>query len=163
LGENVREDIPDQESWQVDLRISEDGEPRIAITAPYLAEYENKDSTYSLLSASKNDPSERVTAYIFDQNGDSSATMTADRLYYYDQERRFDAQGNVRVVTRNGKHLESEQLLWFDADRKVRTPGFVRITTNLEQVQGYQLEADEDLKTYTLKRVTGKREVPASE
>ena len=37
----------------------------------------------------------------------------------------------------------------------VRTPGFVRIRTPKENVQGYNLVADEDLETYTLARVTG--------
>jgi hypothetical protein len=62
---------------------------------------------------------------------------------------------NVIVVTPDEKTLESEHLVWLEDDRKLRTPGFVRITTPNERVQGYNLLADEDLSTYTLARVTG--------
>ncbi len=37
----------------------------------------------------------------------------------------------------------------------MRTPGFVRLTTAAERLQGYNLEANEDLTNYSLKRITG--------
>ncbi len=159
ITSEVQADLPDQESWEANMRVSEDGRQRFDIVAPHLAKFENDDSTYMLLSAAPDDPDVRVVAYIFNSMGDSMATLTADRIYYYDQQRRFEAEGDVVIETMEKKKLESERLVWYDAERKIRTPGFVRITTAEEQVQGYRLEADEDLTTYKLERVTGKREI----
>ncbi len=149
------EGAPDQESWDVRLAVSEDGLPRAHLEAPYLARYERRDSSFSLLQSPPDSLAGRVTAQLFDEAGDSSATVRADRLFYYDRERRFEAQGNVVVVTPEGKRLESEHLAWREDERRVRTPGFVRITTPTERIQGYDLVADENLDNYRIARVTG--------
>jgi hypothetical protein len=73
----------------------------------------------------------------------------------FEDQRRFEATGNVDVVTPEDKRLESEHLVWYEDNRTLRTPGFVRIETPTERVQGYDLTADEDLETYTLNRMTG--------
>ena len=156
-------DEPDQESWDVRFGMSEDGRPRAHIVAPYMARYEREDSSYALLlpradgleGESLGADSVRVVAYLFDEEGDSSATIEANRMTYLDDEGRFEARGDVVVVTREGKRLESEHLVWFEAEREVRTPGFVKITTPTERIQGYELVSDEDLDEYTLARVTG--------
>ncbi|QXD14473.1 LPS export ABC transporter periplasmic protein LptC [Rhodocaloribacter litoris] len=152
-------DVPDRESWNTRFYVSEDGRPRVEIEAAYMAEYEREDSTYMLLRGLPDSGAARVTVRLFDERGEPSATLTAARVYYYDREQRFEAHGDVRVVTRTGRRLETEDLFWDERERIVRTPGFVRITTEKEQLQGYELEADEDLATYRLRRVTGRRTV----
>ncbi|WP_456429889.1 LPS export ABC transporter periplasmic protein LptC [Rhodocaloribacter sp.] len=161
--DQIRVDLPDHESWQARFYVSEDGIPRMEITAAYMAEFEREDSTYMVLTGLPDSLGPRVTVFLFDAEGDSSATLTADQVYYYENEQRFEAQGNVIVVTREGRRLESEDLHWDERKRKVRTPGFVRITTETERIQGYNLEADEDLATYRLVRVTGRRLVEDEE
>lgn len=154
------EDDPSQESWDVHFFItqvpigSDESRTRLEMIADYMAQYEREDSTYQLLRGHPDSLGRRVTAYLFDTEGDSSATLTADRVLYFDREKRFEAQGDVVVVTREGKRLESEQLSWLEDERKIRTTSFVSITAPDEQVQGYGLIADEDLKTYQIGRFT---------
>lgn len=146
---------PSQESWNVRFAVSEAGRPRLEINAGYMAQYERPDSTFTLMEAAAGD-SGRVRVLLFDEaTGDTAAAVDADRLYYYDAERRFEARGDVRVLARGGRRLAGEHLRWNEAERKIRTPHFVRITTENETVQGYELVADEDLETYSLARITG--------
>lgn len=151
---------PQQESWGASFYVSEvvrgneASRPRLRMEADYLAEYERGDSTYTLLQGHPDSTGRRVVATLFDAVGDSSAVLRAERVYYFTADKRFEARGNVVVVTNEGRRLESEHLVWFEAERKVRTPGFVRITMPDERVQGYGLVADEDLTTYQLSRVT---------
>ena len=164
----LEEDEPDQESWDVRLGTSVAGRPRYQIVAPYMAKYEGEDSVYTLLLPSKESEemdslSVRVTAYLFDEEGDSSATIDANRMLYFDEEARFEARGNVVVVTKEKKRLESEHLLWYEAEHEVRTPGFVKITTPTERIQGYGLVSDENLDSYALSRVTGQVTVEEEE
>ena len=153
------ESEPAQESWNIHLVISEAGSQtnesrtRFEIRADYMATFETSDSTYTVMQSDT--AGRRVLAHFYDEAGDTSATLHADRLILHDEDRRFEAMDNVIVVTPDGRTLESEHLVWLEDDRKLRTPGFVRITTPTERVQGYNLLADEDLTTYTLARVTG--------
>jgi LPS export ABC transporter protein LptC len=153
------ESEPTQESWNVHLVISEAGSQsnesrtRFEIRADYMATFETSDSTYTVMQSDTS--GRRVLAHFYNEAGDTSATLHADRLVLHDEDRRFEAMDNVIVVTPDEKTLESEHLVWLEDDRKLRTPGFVRITTPNERVQGYNLLADEDLSTYTLARVTG--------
>lgn len=157
--EDVRNEVaPQQESWNVRYVITEtdpdavSSRPRMDIEANYMASYETEDSTYTVMQG---DSLERVLVHFYDEAGDTSATLLADRIILFEEEDRFEAWGNVVAETPDDRHLESEHLLWLETSREVRTPGFVRITTPQETVQGYDLIADEDLETYTLRRVTG--------
>jgi LPS export ABC transporter protein LptC len=158
--DDLREEgLPQQESWNVHFLISNDGTPRVSTDAGYMARFEETpDSVYVLLEYAQGDPDSltgQVTAHLFDVEGDSSGVLTADRLYYYEDDRRMEAVGNVVVVTEEGKRLESDRLLWFEAEREVRTAGYVEITTPSEQIRGFDLVADEDLETYQILRITG--------
>ncbi|MCH8960629.1 MAG: LPS export ABC transporter periplasmic protein LptC [Bacteroidetes bacterium] len=152
------EDAPDQESWGVHFVVtvvpieSEESRVRMAMIADYMAQYEREDSTYRLLRGHPDSLNRRVVAYIFDAQGDSAATLTADRVFYYERDKRIEAWGRVVVVTREDKRLESEHLIWLEEKREVRTPGFVSIVTPTEQLQGYGLVADEDLRTFQIGR-----------
>ena len=160
LAEVRAEGGPDQESWGVHFYVtqvpigSEESRIRVEMLADYMAQYEREDSTYQLLRGHPDSLNRRVIAYLYDGQGDSSATLTADRVLYFDREKRFEAQGNVVVVTREDKRLESEKLIWLEDERKIRTQSFVNIVSPTEHVQGYGLVADEDLKTYQIGRFT---------
>ena len=151
--EALRADLPDQETWDVALDLSLDERPRARVTAPYLARYEGADSTYTRFGPASDD-STRVVVHVF-EDGTRTATVEADRLRYLDAERRFVAEGRVVVETETGKTLQSESLVWDEAERSLQTDGFVRIITPTERLQGYRLVADEALETYTLARITG--------
>ncbi|GAB5522107.1 MAG: LPS export ABC transporter periplasmic protein LptC [Rhodothermales bacterium] len=143
--------VPDQESWGARFDVTDGFHPRLRMWAPYMAKYITEDSTYIHMVQD----SVRVRVLLYDAEGDSSATVDANELFYFEADRRFEARGRVIVETVDGKTLESEHLLWLEEDRKIRTPGFVVITTPDRRVQGYELVADEDLLPYEIKRVTG--------
>src|SRR5690606_2915730 len=152
------EAAPREESWDVQYIVTEtpsdgvESRPRLEIIAQYMATYETEDSTYTIMIG---DSLGRVTVHLFDEAGDTSATIDADRLLLFDAEDRFEARGNVVARAADDRRLESEHLIWLERERLVRTPGFVRITTPRERVQGYDLVADEDLASYTLRRIKG--------
>lgn len=165
MDEVRAEGAPDQESWGVHFYVtqvpigSDESRIRVEMIADYMAQFESEDSTYQLLRGHPDSLNRRVTAYLFDTEGDSSATLTADRVLYFDREKRFEAEGRVVVITSEDKRLESERLVWFEDERKVRTNSFVSITSPKEQVQGYGLVADEDLKNYEIGRFSAQMTV----
>jgi LPS export ABC transporter protein LptC len=154
-----QEDVPDQEVAGVDFTISNDGLARMRLLAPYMAEYEREDTAYTVLSAAPDADSGRVQVLVFDMDGTISATINADRVVFGSKADKYDATGNVIVTTPTGRRLEGEHLAWYESSRKVKTPGFVKITTPNERIQGYNLDAEEDLSRYTLARITGQATV----
>ncbi|WP_263786477.1 LPS export ABC transporter periplasmic protein LptC [Salinibacter grassmerensis] len=148
---------PKHVSWDAEFDMSEKGRPRAVLQARRMEQYQADDSTYSVWR-SMNDTT-RVRVYLFDEEGDSSATVTADSLVFQDQKGVLDAYRNVVVTTEDDKRLESEHLTWHQADRTIRTRRFVRIRTPSEVVQGDGLVADEDLETYQLGRFSAEVDV----
>lgn len=155
------EGAPTRESWGVRFSVYEsplgrpESNPRMEIQAGYMAAYDQGDSTYTVLERMGDSTAAPVRAYLFDAQGDTSAVVVAHRMVYFDLDRRIEARGRVVVETTSGKRLETEVLFWNEQNRRVRTPGFARITTPTERLQGFGLDADENLDTYTLARVTG--------
>ena len=163
LSEILAEDRPDQESWNTVFNVMDGDLPRVHIIAGYMAKYDQADSSYMHLLRDPDSLDVQVIAHLFDENGDSSAVLFTNELYYFEEDRRFEAQGNVRVETHDDRLLETEQLEWLETERKVRTDGFVRITTPTENIQGYELDADEDLQNYELSRVSGEVDINEEE
>jgi LPS export ABC transporter protein LptC len=122
-----------------------------------MEQYRTADSSYSVWRSMRD--TARVRVYLFNEQGDSSATVTADSLVFQTQKGLLDAYRNVVVVTEENKRLETEHLTWTQADRKIRTKRFVRIRTPTEVVQGNGLVADENLETYQLGRFAAEVEI----
>ena len=156
---------PVSESWDVRFVISETVEesggsrPRLVMEAGYMAMFDN-DSTYTLLRPISEEGETDVRAVIFDPElGDTSAVVLAHEIVYREEEGVFDATGDVRVQARDDRHLWSERLHWEEREREIRAPGFVRIVSPSERIEGFNMVADEDLNNYRLERVTGEAEI----
>lgn len=151
---------PTQESWDVRYTVSqvlrgeEVSRPRLHVEAGYMAVFDH-DSTYTLLQHDRDSQAEQTVAFLFDEAGDSTATVTANRFFYYTDDRRMEADGDVRVRSAEERLLETEFLIWDEEAQRLQAPGFVRLRTPTEQVEGYELEGDETLQTYEIRRVTG--------
>ncbi len=149
---------PRQVSYDARFALNQGERRRATIAAGRMEQYSRGDSTFSALLGAPDTMQvrapKRVTAWLFDAEGDSSATLTADSLLYFDVRGQFEAFGDVEVITQTGKELRSEYLTWDEADRKIRTDRFVQITTPSERVEGYGLVADENLDTYQIGRFT---------
>ena len=148
---------PTHVSWDARFTMSEEGRPRAVIHAPRMEQYRTSDSTYSVWRSMRD--TARVRLYLYDSEGDSSATLTADSVVFEDRKGLLNAYRNVVVITESNKRLQTEHLVWRQADRKIRTRRFVRIRTPTEVVQGNGLVADEDLETYQLGRFEAEVEV----
>ncbi len=184
---------PSQTSWDVNFDLQEGGKRRARFIADKMEHFDTDDSSYVLLTMQSDSamrsvlqevsglsgdrdpetapsrtfagadlPPDRVLTYVFEE-GDSSAAITATRMMFFADEGRFEAFGDVEVLTTESKQLFSEQLTWDQTERKIRTRRFVRIITPSETVQGNGLLADEDLDTYQIGRFTANVDIDDEE
>ncbi len=127
--------------------------------AGYMATFDD-DSTYTVLRPNVDEGESDVIAVIFDPAAnDTSAVVRAHEIIYREADGIFDATGDVRVEARDDRRLWSDRLHWDERERQIRAPGFVRIISPSERIEGYNMIADEDLDNYRLERVTGEAEI----
>ena len=142
------------ESWDVNLLITEEGVIRLELDAAHMLRYEDPDSVYTLFQ--KGDSlADRVTASFFDSLGTGTGTLSAEYVLFDEVEHTMIATGDVVLESTGGRRLESEKVLWNEELGTIQAPGFVSLTTEDQNIRGYELDADEDLKAWTIKRPTG--------
>lgn len=146
---------PKLESWDVELNVLKQSKPRYHIVAGYQAQFEQGDSSYSLLLPSRDREGDPVEITLFDEEGLESGTLSALEILYYDKKGRIEAKSEVRLLGKDQKILTSEYLTWSEESRKVSTTGFVTIDSPNEKLQGYDLLANEDLSEVEIKNLTG--------
>ncbi len=158
IEEMQREGEPMQESWGVHTFVTQtpvgetESRRRLELIADYVAWHETEREKYQLLKSVTNP----VVVQLYDANGDTSATVMAREMRYYDAESRLEASGDVKVFTKDDTQLATDALQWREQDHTIRTDRFVRITSPTEDVQGFGLIADEGLETYQLGRFSAR-------
>ena len=90
------EDLPESESWNARLRVSQDGVPVLQIAAPYLARHTDGDSATIRLGPAPGD-SGRVTLRLFDSDGGPRATLRAGQMRYDETTERVRARDAVEA------------------------------------------------------------------
>lgn len=138
--------LPQQESWNPTITISDSGKVGAIVTSDYLEKYDAPPQT--LLKGN-------VVVRLFNSLGKQTSVITAKEGKVNEQTNDLEAYGNVLVVSSDSSRLWSERLFWNNTKRLIHTPDFVRIVTIKEKLQGYGFESDESLKNYTINRVTG--------
>lgn len=144
---------PTQEIENVSLEILEDGKPKLRVQAGSMARFERGDSVFALLDAGKSKKPVRVA--LFDPSGKPSANISMDKLRFEEATLHLTATGNVQVETAAGRRLQAEHLIWDNATRKLSAKGLVRMISDQEQLQVYDLVTDESMTNYSARKLTG--------
>ncbi|MCS7155427.1 MAG: hypothetical protein RMK61_08555 [Bacteroidota bacterium] len=151
--EVATEEPPTQEAEEVWLQLSVRGQMRLSLWAARLLVYERPDSTVMILRGG-------VRARLFEgQSGPLQAELEAQEGTYWPRARRIAFQGDVRLRVAD-RQLWTSVLELEEGEERIRSPGFVRIQTPEEWLEGYGLEAAFDLSWYRVRRVTGRVAVP---
>jgi LPS export ABC transporter protein LptC len=140
------EENPTQESWNNTITISESGRTTAIVKTGHTRFYTLR-AEYIL--------DEGVKADFYNKAGVHSAKLTSERARIEDKTQNMEAFGNVIVVSDSGTVVKTESMKWLNDLRKITGQQFVTITTPKETIQGYGFESDQNLKDYTIKKVSG--------
>lgn len=135
------EELPAQESWKSKILFTDSGKTKAILWSGHIRVYTTSMET--LL-----DDSVKVDFYNPFQI--KTTTMTSMRGRIDDKTKNLYAIENVIAVNDSGVTLTSEELMWRNSDQKIVTDKFVTIITPTENIQGYGLESDQQLKNYTI-------------
>jgi LPS export ABC transporter protein LptC len=141
---NVKE-FPAQESWNSKIVFTDSGKTKAILWVGHLRMYSNARETLI-------DSNMKVDFYNQDQV--KTTTLTSRRGKVDDKTNDLYAFEDVVAVNDSGVTLTTEELMWRNKDRKIYTDKFVTIISPKEKIQGYGFLSDEQLRNYTIYKIT---------
>lgn len=140
---------PVREGDSIEMLYAEDDQLKIKLKAGKVKQFDNGDREFP----------KGIFIEFFDSLSITS-TLSANNAYFYKSTNRWRAQGKVELKSLvKDEQLNTEELYWYPATKKVRTEKFVTIRTGAEVIYGTGLDADQDLTNYQIRRVEGEFEV----
>lgn len=88
----------------------------------------------------------------YNRLGKHTSTLIADSALVREKARLLEGFGNVRIITDDGRTLDSQHLAWNDADRLITTDSLVTITRGEDVMKGYGFTSDPELTRISLRR-----------
>ena len=142
-----RQGLPDAESWNATITLTNKGAKRAGIRAGHLEKYNERQ--YILLN-------EEVDADFFNEN-EVHTTNLKSKIAEVDEEEDFlIAIGNVIVVSDSGVTLFTDTLSWDNVREKVYTDDkVIFITEEQDTLYGIGFESDVELDNWKILKPTG--------
>lgn len=91
----------------------------------------------------------------FDEKFHVQSYIQADTAYYFDQLKRWELRGRVRVRTVDGLRFSSEELFWDQNSHELYSNMFSRLITPDRELQGAYFRSDERLTHYFVSNTKG--------
>src|SRR6185369_1361516 len=103
---------------------------------------------------------EGIYMEFYDETGKLTSTLKANTAFYFKQENKWRGRGNVVIINiEKQQQLNTEELFWMPATKKIFTEKFVTITDHQDVIYGTHLKANQDLSNYSLRETSGQVEV----
>ena len=143
-------DGPLQQAENVTMHYTEKEKVKTILRAKKANQFQNGDKEFP----------EGIYMEFYNEKGEMTSTLRANSAYYFKQENKWRGRGKVEVVNiEKGQQLNTEELFWMPATKKIFTDKFVTITDQKDVIYGTGLLADQDLSHYTIKNPNGLVEV----
>lgn len=139
--------LPQQESWNSKIVLSDSGRVKAMIYATYVRVFQSPAETHLL---------DGMKVHFYAEDGKESSVLMAQSGKVDENTKNLEATGDVLVVSADSTRLQTEKLYWDNKRQIVYTTEFVRIISSKEHLQGYGFESDQHLQRYRIFRVSGK-------
>jgi LPS export ABC transporter protein LptC len=137
---------PLRQAEKVELYYSENEKVKVKMSADKVNEFQSGDQEFP----------EGIYLEFYNEFGRLSSTLKANQAYFYKKENKWKGQGDVVVKNiEKNEQLNTEELFWLPATKKIFTESFVTIRQQGDVIYGQGLEALEDLSSYKIKKPTG--------
>jgi LPS export ABC transporter protein LptC len=147
IPEETRAGRPDQESWQVEITLTDRGRKRAVVTADHLEKYNERD--YILLD-------HNVVVDFFDEQEQHTSNLRADRAEIEEGSNFMRALGSVVVVSDSGVTLYTDTLSWDNEQELIYTEDSVMLTTEMQDtLYGVGFESDVRLEYWKILQPSG--------
>jgi LPS export ABC transporter protein LptC len=137
---------PLREAAGVEMLYSEKDRVKVKMQAKKILEFKNGDQEFP----------EGLYLEFFNELGVMSSTLKANQAFYFKEKNQWRGRGKVEVKNlEKQQQLNSEELFWNPATKKIFTEKFVTIKLENEVIYGTGLDATQDLSSYIIKKPEG--------
>lgn len=91
----------------------------------------------------------------YDDKFHAAAYIQCDTAYYFDQLRKWELRGRVRVRTVDGLRFSSEELFWDQMNHELYSNKFSHLVTPDRELQGSYFRSDERMTHYFISNTKG--------
>lgn len=149
--------IPGEYMLDAEMLYSELGFLKMKLTSPRVINVTDEEEPYQKMP-------EGFLVEFYNDSLEIETTISADYGINYTQRKLMEARGNVVVTSFvNNERLDTEELFWDQNKHIIFSNVFVKITTDDRVLYGEGLEADENFKKRTLKKVHGEIDINKTE
>jgi LPS export ABC transporter protein LptC len=146
VAKPVEYEGPLREGADMDVLYTEDEKMKAKMLTKKILEYKNGDREFP----------EGIYIEFYDSVGMISSTLKANQAFYFREENKWRGRGDVEVRNIPKKQqLDTEELFWMPATKKIFTEKFVTIKLESEVLYGIGLDAAQDLSYYNIKDPKG--------
>jgi len=144
------EGVITQKSDSLHIISSENGRRQYVFTAPLMEEYGMSKEPYMEFRKGI-----RIETYN-DSTGLRESSLVADYAIFLENQKLWQAKGNVVAVNNEGQKLETQQLFWNQNTKRIYSNVDTRVSRpNGERITGMGFESDEAMKDWVFRRPTG--------
>jgi len=141
---------PLREVEKMEMFYSEDEKVKIKMVADLVYEFKNGDREFP----------KGLYLEFYNEFGRLESTLKADHAYYFKDKNQWRGRGKVEVKNvEKQEQLNTEELFWEPAKKKIFTDKFVTIRQQGDVIYGEGLDANQDLSDYTILHPVGEFEV----
>lgn len=136
--------------YDIDLVHSDSTQIKINLKAKKQLEFSSGDYEFP----------EGIEIFFYDDKGELTTTIRADRGYYIRKDDVYRGEGDVQVENMEKQQkLASEELFWNPTTKRIYTEKFVTIQDPQRLIKGTGMEADESFSEYEIKKVIDSRTI----
>ena len=144
-----REKLITQQSDTLTIISSDNGVKSYRFYAPLMERYEFAKEPYMEFRRG-------VNVVTYDSLQQVKSTLVADYAIYFENQKLWEAKGDVKTTNDQGHVLETQQLFWNQTTKKIYSNIDSRITQGQDVLVGIGFESDEDFKEWEFRRPRGK-------
>ena len=139
--------LPSETMKGAEIIYSDSGMVKMKLTGPELDRYSG-EKPYIIFPKG-------VKVLFYNDSLKVNSQLDANYGIRYEAEAKMEAKGNVVVVNIKGEKLNTEHLFWDEAQDRIYTNEFVKVTTGDEAIYGDGLESNRDFTKWRIKNVKG--------
>lgn len=142
-----REKQPSVIAKNIEIVYTENGIVKVKITAPESLYFQFAEEPYNEFPQGI-----MVTNYTDSLTIDSK--LTSNYAIYYEKKKLWNARYNVVAVNSRGQVLNTEQLFWDEASKRIYSNDMVKITSANDVVFGQGFESDERFDDWVIRKIS---------
>lgn len=141
---------PVSEIEKMETFYSEDDKVKVKVLADMVYEYKDGDREFP----------KGLYLEFYDAFGKIESTLRANEAHFFKEENKWRGRGKVEIKNLAKKNqLNTEELFWKPADKKIFTESFVTIRQEGDVIYGVGLDAKQDMSEYVIHQPKGDFEV----